>query len=358
MDSIGQRVRHALKGQGMTQKDLAERIGIAPDALSRALNGARGFAAVEIAEIARALEADLYELITGEADPSRLVLSARHTYDPETGCRSVEGAQEDQRILADVRLAYEQAGPSAPTGSLPPSAAALRAALGTDFVRDFADRLEGLGVDVVRVQRLSTAYSFHIGERAVIALGASGNWFHANWSLAHEAAHHCLGHAGVMPDAPGFENREIEANAFAAELLLPEQVIRGTDWKDLSRADLARLVWAWGVSTDALRRRLAALDAEVSPDVASALDQSTQGLLRRSWSEGRRGDPITARMEAAGRRRFPAWLTASHLERIAQGAVGKATLAWMLDVDEESLEVDAPAEAAEPSLDELEALLG
>lgn len=342
----------------MTQKDLAERVGMAPDALSRALNGMRGFAAVEIAEIARALGADLHEFITGEPDPSRIVLSARHAYDPETGRRSVDGAPDDQRLLDDVRLAYDQADRGIPTGPLPTTAAALREALGPDFVRDFADRLESLGVDVVRVQGLSTAYSFLLGERAVIALAASGNWFHANWSLAHEAAHHCLGHAGVMPDVPGFEAREAEANGFAAELLLPEQVIRSTDWEGMTRAELARLVWTWGISADALRRRLDALDAEVSTDVGSALDQTTQGLLRRSWTEGRRGDPITARMEAAGRRRFPAWLTASHLERIARGAVGKATLAWMLDVDEETLEVDAPAEAAEPSLDHLEALLG
>lgn len=358
MDSIGERVRHALKGHGMTQKDLAERVGMPPDALSRALNGARGFAAVEIAEIARALGADLHELITGEADPSRLVLSARHAFDPETGRRSVEGAPDDQRILQDVCLAYEQAEPPAPTGPLPPTAAALREALGSDLVRNFADGLEGLGIDVVRVNGLSTAYSFHIGERAVIALGASGNWFHANWSLAHEAAHHCLGHAGVMPDVPGFKDREAEANGFAAELLLPEQVIRSTDWGGISRADLAERVWVWGVSADALRRRLAALDAEVSSDIASALEQKTQGLLRRSWTGAQPGDPITTRMAAAGRRRFPAWLTASHQERIAQGAVGRATLAWMLDVDPDTLEVEGPEEIMEPSLDELEALLG
>lgn len=103
------------------------------------------------------------------------------------------------------------------------------------LIRNFADGLEGLGIDVARVNGLSTAYSFHIGERAVIALGTSGNWFHANWSLAHEAAHHCLGHAGVMPDAPGFKDREAEANGFAAELLLPEQVIRSMGWASISR---------------------------------------------------------------------------------------------------------------------------
>ncbi|HYU86850.1 MAG TPA: DNA-binding protein, partial [Kribbellaceae bacterium] len=63
----------------------------------------------------------------------------------------------------------------------------MREALGLDFVRPLADRLQRvLDVDVVRVADLSTAYSFTIGGRSVIAVPATGNWFFENWSMAHE----------------------------------------------------------------------------------------------------------------------------------------------------------------------------
>jgi len=55
MTTIGSRVRSAMQGAGMQQKQLAERVGMTPDALSRALNGQRGFAALELADIASVL---------------------------------------------------------------------------------------------------------------------------------------------------------------------------------------------------------------------------------------------------------------------------------------------------------------
>lgn len=56
--------------------------------------------------------------------------------------------------------------------------------------------------------------------------------------------------------------------------------------------------------------------------------------------------------------RFPAWLQEARLERIAEGAVGKGTLAWMLGVPAESLEVDEPEGADELFDDALAALFG
>ena len=88
------------------------------------------------------------------------------------------------------------------------------------------------------------------------------------------------------------------------------------------------------------------------------LTWTTQKLLRRHWSGAKLGDPITRRMTEAGERRFPAWLQEAHLERIAEGAVGKGTLAWMLGVPAETLEVDEPEGSTELSDNALAALLG
>src|SRR5690625_5325717 len=65
MTTISGRVRTAMRSVAIQQKQLAERVGMTPDALSRALSGQRGFAAVELAAIAAELDADVHELITG-----------------------------------------------------------------------------------------------------------------------------------------------------------------------------------------------------------------------------------------------------------------------------------------------------
>src|SRR5699024_12796184 len=51
MTTISGRVRTAMRSVAIQQKQLAEREGMTPDALSRALSGQRGFAAVELAAI-------------------------------------------------------------------------------------------------------------------------------------------------------------------------------------------------------------------------------------------------------------------------------------------------------------------
>lgn len=358
MTTIGGRVREAMRHAGMQQKQLAQRVGMTPDALSRALSDQRGFAAVELASIATELDADVHELITGQPDPHRLVLSARHTFDHETGERRVDGLDGDRALLADVRLAYAQVSPAPRGDDLPAGVEEVRSLLGHDFVRSFVDRLAEIGVDVVRIRGLSTAYSLFVEGRPVILLAESGNWFFENWSLAHELGHLALGHVGVVPDAAGFDAKEGAANAFAVELLLPESRLRDHDWGQLSLSTVAELVWEWGVSAEALRRRLDTLALEPSDHVAEALTWTTQKVLRRHWAGAKEGDPITRRMSEAGERRFPAWLQEAHLDQIARGAVGKGTLAWMLGVPAETLEVDEPDAPQELSDDALDALLG
>ena len=109
METIGTRVKEKLSESGLAQKELADQVGMTADALSRAINGQRGFAALELANIADCLDADIHYLITGEPDPDRLVLAARHTYNSSTHGRTVGALEEDTRILEGVHLAYLQA---------------------------------------------------------------------------------------------------------------------------------------------------------------------------------------------------------------------------------------------------------
>lgn len=106
-EGIGDRVARAIP-HTMTQKQVASAVGMTPDAFSRALRGERGFAAVELANLAEVLSQDVHFLITGQPDPHRLVVSARHSYDPQTRSRAVEGRERDDAVLADIALAFRQ----------------------------------------------------------------------------------------------------------------------------------------------------------------------------------------------------------------------------------------------------------
>lgn len=333
-----------------------------PDAFSRALNGQRAFSSLELARIAELLDADIHWLITGETDPRRLVIAARHDYDFASGQRNVPGQTDDDQILNDVGLAYQQAYQTdeSVAPNLPETPSGVRDALGEDFVRPLADRLESrMDVDVVRISGLSTSYCFSVAARRVIVVAATGNWFRENWSIAHELGHLVKKHLDRGQKAVDRETHEAQANAFAAELLLPADQMFAMDWMNVDAAELARRVWQTGVSTDALARRLTSLGIQTADLISTWATQPTQRLLRRHWQgSGSEHDPITRRMDEAATRRFPLGLQDAHLAMIARGELGQGTLAWMLGIAPEALELDAPAALEELDVDVLAAELG
>lgn len=361
MDSIGSRVLERIEQvcPGDLRQDIAQDIGMTPDAFSRALGDKRHFSSLELARLAERLDADLHWLITGTPDPSRLTIAARHDFDHETGERDVPGRAGDEETIQNIALAYRQAyrGPEK-TEPLPDDADTARLLLGDGFVRPFAERLEQrLGVDVVRLPDLSTAYSFTVGARRVIAVQATGNWFRENWSMAHELGHLAMRHHDDGLEADVSEHHEATANAYAAELLLPKQVLDKFDWDQMDDAALADAVWRLGVSSDALARRLSRLNRYVPERVRSWADHPTQRLLRRHLRLDAPGDEITQRMDEAAQRRFPLALQEAHVAAIASGSLGKGTLAWMLGIDPDALEVDFP-EVPETEVDDLAYALG
>ncbi|HMS74532.1 MAG TPA: ImmA/IrrE family metallo-endopeptidase [Gordonia sp. (in: high G+C Gram-positive bacteria)] len=319
---------------------MAAAVGMTPDALSRAIHGQRGFGAAELMRIADHFDADLHTLISGEPDPRRPRLVARHDYDQSTRTRSIPGHSADRPILDDITLAYRQALLAPREGwSAPSDVEAARTQLGAGFVRPFVERIEErLGIEVVRVGELSTAYSFIVDGRPVIAIPATASWFRENWSIAHELGHLVLGHH-ANPETRDADERA--AHGFAAELLLPAADMRSLDWQGVTPADLAAWIWDLGVSTEALANRLESLGIE-SPVVRDWSGYTTQRLLRHHWVPSEADDPITIRMDAAAVRRFPVALQTAHLDRIARGEVGKGILAWMLGVADDSLEVEEP----------------
>lgn len=283
-DEIARRVADSIPA-ATTHAEVAGQIGLTKDQLSKSLNGRRAFSSVELAQLADVLDVDVHWLITGRPDPHRLVVAARHNFDHATGRRDVPGRDTDQPVLDDIALSYRQAFASwDPVDiALPGTVLEVKSTLGPNFVRRMADRFEThLDVDVIRLSEISTAYSFHVGPRKVIVLQATGNWFRENWSLAHELGHLVAGHHGDNLTPAEQNHHELVANRFAAELLLPEAQLRRIDWHNLTEGELADQIWDWGVSTDALSRRLEGLGITVSDTIGQAL----QAVRLKSCSVG------------------------------------------------------------------------
>lgn len=348
METISARLRQLIEAspQRMLQGEIAERVGMTAVALSLAINGKRHLSSLELVNLAELLGVSTYWLITGENDPFEPRIAARHGYDSDAHGYVHEPAPEESELLANIVTAYRQAFPQpVPVPAGPgPSASKLSAELGAGFAVDFASRVEErLGVGIVRVPGVDKAYSLRIGGRHCIVLGASPNWFFQNFSIAHELGHINLGHFDD-PDERATHEEEREASNFAAELLLPAALMQEHDWMNMSGVDLANFVWQTGVSTHTLRVRLSALKIRQSPDVELMLQSSTQVLLRQQRAADLFYSPrdIAARMSAAATRRFPAVVEAAHLEAIGRGALAKDTLAWMLGVLPDALEVPTP----------------
>ena len=366
---IGERVRARISefAPSPIHRNLALAIGMTPDAFSRSLNGKRAFTAVELVELAEHLKTSAHWFVTGEQDPFAIKFAGRHVFDESTMTHVPIDWSGEGRPLDDIALAYIQVFGQSEVivpAQTALTASAVRAELtsttGDDFVRTLAEAVEAtFGIDVVRIRGVDRGFAMEVLGRQVIVVGETGNWFYENWSIAHELDHVLRGDLSERGDAACDDPKaEKRANAFAADLLLPLDLLRTVDWQNASEADVARFVWMAGVSTDALSRRLAVKRVNVSAATHQALDMKTQALLRAWWSSEQPGDPIAERMQTASARRFPGHLLSAHRLAVEDGLVPPATLAWMLGVEEASLAAELTPAATPPDVDWLARELG
>ncbi|MCL2736896.1 MAG: ImmA/IrrE family metallo-endopeptidase [Propionibacteriaceae bacterium] len=226
----------------------------------------------------------------------------------------------------------------------------MRSYLGNDLSGDLADRCnERLNVDVVVVDLAGDGYTLQVGGHFVIVVSKTGSWFRQNFSIAHELAHVAQ---GTMSDqiVNAEDPSETAANAFAAELLMPESQIRSLNWVDIELPVLAQHVWQWGVSTKSLAVRLQSLHMTPASGVMAALQATTQAFLRAYWAMPPGPDLITRRMERSAQRRFPTSLMSDLEAAVVAGRAPLASLAFTLGVDENQLEIE-PSSLADPARD-------
>jgi Predicted Zn peptidase len=124
---------------------------------------------------------------------------------------------------------------------------------------DFYQRMTGLKLtknDTLNKRECTLGTTVILGGHRMIAYDseAPGGMRRINWTIAHEAGHHLLCHAGQTKLA------EAEADIFASELLLPEPVVRILD-SLYGRSVEPQILTAWfNVSLAAAYRRRAELD--------------------------------------------------------------------------------------------------
>ena len=81
------------------------------------------------------------------------------------------------------------------------------------------------GVDITDFGSKS-ATIFRLGGKSIIFYDETKPEPHIAFSILHEFGHDMLGHDFTKKDEECYRKYEIEANFFAAQLLMPEQIIR------------------------------------------------------------------------------------------------------------------------------------
>lgn len=260
---LGEAIETARRARGLTQPEVAEAAGVSQGAMSRYENGERSPDADVLSRLAAALGVTPELLQSAGKMRGAMAVDAhmrrRKTARP-TIWRQLEARLNMYRLhtrylFEEVSLHAEQILPRFdPVASSPQDAARLtrmqwRMPVGP--VHDLIGWIEAAGCivieedfDTARVDGLSQ----WVDDHPVILLNISSPTDRKRLTLAHELGHLCLHSVEVT------EEIEAEANAFAAEFLMPAEVIR-SELRSLSLGRLYDLKREWGVSMQAIIER-------------------------------------------------------------------------------------------------------
>jgi Zn-dependent peptidase ImmA (M78 family) len=160
------------------------------------------------------------------------------------------------------------------------------------------------------------------------------------FTLAHELGHHRLGHATVVDRPQAFSDHhdplEVEANAFAAELLIPRAAMeRWADEREpgpITLEDVVRIAAGYGVSAQMARYRLETTRVLGDRSRADRLDAeiaAREHVAVAAHLGLRAGDPIAT----GPLPRIPAALRAGPIGRLLAGELDAAGLAAQTGAD-------------------------
>jgi Zn-dependent peptidase ImmA (M78 family)/plasmid maintenance system antidote protein VapI len=312
---LGDVISTARLARGLTQAELAEMIEVTQPALHRYEHGLREPEPEILARIAGVLGVTEEFLLHAGKTHGAMAVDAhmrRRATEKATTWRRLEAQLNVYRMHASkmfehISMQADQVIPTFdPEGIRPDEAARLlrmqwRMPVGP--VRDLVGWLEAAGCIVLmsdfgtpRIDGLSQ----WIDDHPVMLLNNQAPTDRLRWTGAHEAGHLCL-HANFIGDAP-----EADADAFAAEFLMPAEVIR-PQLRNLTMGRLTDLKRQWGVSMQALVERAHQLDVIAVGQRASMYKQ----FSRMGW---RTREPISDDL-AAETPQLTGYITQSMLDK-------------------------------------------
>lgn len=269
MTALGEVLETARRAQGLTQAELAERAGITQAALSRYENDLREPETDTLQRLADALGVTVQFLKHAGRARGGMAMDAhmrRRATAPPATWRQLEARLNVYRwhashLFEEVSLRAEQHVPTLdPLDVSPEQAARLVRAqwrMPAGPVRRLAQWLEAAGCLLIAEDfgtRRVDGLSQWVGDHPVVLYNDAAPADRIRLTLAHE-----LGHLVLHAAAASVDDVEAEANAFAAEFLIPAEVVRPS-LRNLKIGRLLDLKREYGVSMQALVERAYQLD--------------------------------------------------------------------------------------------------
>lgn len=297
-EELGKRLRNAREKVGLKQDDAAVALGLDSTAVAKIEHGKRGLGAIELMRLAALYKVSMSDLLANifEREDIRLHIAMRQgtALDPKAEAmqhRLEQIIADDRWLRLNVRISRNTRLWVPVNAALPPNIPAYeRGYRGAELFRngyglaaspisDISVLADEVGVIVARlplgIHQAPDGCSAvdPLDDTAYILINSDKPRFRRRFTIAHELGHLTLGHLhegeivldGMIHNTQPYE---IEANAFAAGLLMPEQGVKASLERLRARlgANAHPLAWAvwlsasFGVSEEAAAYRMMNLE--------------------------------------------------------------------------------------------------
>lgn len=277
--AIADRVREVIARAGLTHASFASSVDMDPTKLSKSLAGSRRFTSLELALIADFADVTVDWLLTGRED------RAPHLAARVGTSGRLDDAVARARAYDDVYEVLERVGYGRPESPRTPSprrtgrnvdqgtalAAAARRAIAEHGLEERARRalpavvesVFGIDVGVENLPGEPDGLCYSRDGFRLALVSNSKSWTRQRFTLSHELGHILAGDAqelqldeDVFASNAQHKATEMRANAFAAALLMPEDLLRSAFGDGVDQTRFAKAVGNFGVSPSALAWRM------------------------------------------------------------------------------------------------------